>query len=461
MPAVQPLRSALVRTLPFVLLLALSAALHFAWYAHPASVVFDEVYFPRFGLAYLKGEYFFDLHPPLGKLIFAATGWLAGLDPGFAFASIHQPFPDASYVALRVPPRMAGTLLPLVLVGIAFELGLSRLAAFTVGALAVLDNGLLSNSRIALVDPFLLLAGFGALWCWLLSRTRGWGWTAAAGLLAGAALAVKWSGLAFLGLVLLGAGLHWLRARSVAGIGRIALMIALSATVYVASFAVHYALLTRGGPDAAHMSAAYQANLAGTAAAADPAQPRASFGARLVELHRKMFGGHQSAGPHPYGSRWYDWPFMMRGIAMWTQGQDGTLASIHLLGNPAVWWASGYAILLLLVNFPPRLFNWAMRRPGALLQPTETMIVIAWLANMLPFVLISRVMFVYHYLPALCIALLGLGHLIDRSGRDARWLAPALIALAAAGFVYFAPVTYGLTLTHAEFDARMWLRGWR
>ena len=71
------------------------------------------------------------------------------------------------------------------------------------------------------------------------------------------------------------------------------------------------------------------------------------------------------------------------------------------------------------------------------------------------------VMFVYHYLPALCIALLGLGHLIDRSGRDARWLAPALIALAAAGFVYFAPLTYGLTLTHAEFDARMWLRGWR
>jgi dolichyl-phosphate-mannose-protein mannosyltransferase len=105
MPAVQPLRSSLVRMLPFVLLLALSAALHFAWYAHPASVVFDEVYFPRFGLAYLKGEYFFDLHPPLGKLIFAATGWLAGLDPSFAFASIHQPFPDTSYLCAAHSPR--------------------------------------------------------------------------------------------------------------------------------------------------------------------------------------------------------------------------------------------------------------------------------------------------------------------------------------------------------------------
>ena len=52
-------------------------------------------------------------------------------------------------------------------------------------------------------------------------------------------------------------------------------------------------------------------------------------------------------------------------------------------------------------------------------------------------------------------------HLIDRSGRDARWLALVLIALVAAGFVYFAPLTYGLTLTHAEFDARRRLRGWR
>lgn len=461
MPASQPLSRSLLPMLPFLLLLVLSAALHFAWFGHPASVVFDEVYFPRFGLAYLNGEYYFDLHPPLGKLIFGATGWIAGIDPGFSFGGVHQPFPDSSYLALRIPPRLAGTLLPLVLVGIAFELGLSRLAAFTVGALAVLDNGLLADSRIALIDPFLLLAGFGAIWCWLRSRTRGWGWSVAAGLLAGAALAVKWSGLAFVGLVLLGAGLHWLRTRDLAGIGRMALMIVASAAVYVATFVIHDALLTRAGPDAAHMSAAYQANLSGTAAAADPAQPRAGFVARMVELHSKMLGGHQSAGPHPYGSRWHDWPFMMRGIAMWTQAKDGTIASIHLLGNPAVWWASGYAILLLLVNFPPRLYNWALRRPGAQLVPTETAIIVAWLANMLPFVLISRVLFVYHYLPALCVALLGVGHLIDRSGRDARWLAPLLIALAVAGFVYFAPLTYGLTLTDAEFNARMWLRGWR
>jgi dolichyl-phosphate-mannose-protein mannosyltransferase len=151
--------------LPWVALLALSAALHFVWFERPLTVVFDEVYFPRFALSYLKGEYYFDLHPPLGKLILFATAWLGGLDPAFSFATNHLPFPDSSYLLLRVPPRIAGTLLPLVLVAVALELGVSRFASFTAGYLAALDNALLVISRFALLDSFLLLFGFGAIWC--------------------------------------------------------------------------------------------------------------------------------------------------------------------------------------------------------------------------------------------------------------------------------------------------------
>jgi dolichyl-phosphate-mannose-protein mannosyltransferase len=160
-----PAARAFVRAWPFWLLLAASALLHFVWFSRPLTVVFDEVYFPRFGLAYLKNEYYFDLHPPLGKLIYGATAWLAGLDPSFSYATNHLPYPDASYLAMRVPPRLAGTLLPLVLAAVALELGLSRGAALVVGLLAALDNALLVISRFALIDPFLLLFGFGALWC--------------------------------------------------------------------------------------------------------------------------------------------------------------------------------------------------------------------------------------------------------------------------------------------------------
>lgn len=450
------------RAWPFLLLLAASLALHFAWYGQPAAVVFDEVYFPRFGLAYLRHEYFLDLHPPLGKLIYAATAWLAGLDPGFAFASIHQPFPDGSYLVLRVPPRLAGSLLPLVLVGIALELGISRFASFVVGALAVLDNGLLALSRFALMDPFLLLFGFGALWCWLRGRRGRWGWTLAAGLLCGAVLSVKWTGLAFVGLVLLGEAVRvWQGPARARGIARTATLAALTAAVYVASFAAHFALITKTGPDADFLSPAFQATLEGHPRAADPAQPRLGFGGKFVEMHQRMLAGHTGAGAHPYSSRWHDWPFMMRAIAMWTESGNGRIASIHLLGNPAVWWVAGYAILLLLVNYPPHLFNRVLGRTGTVPERSESVIVVAYLANLLPFVPIARPMFIYHYMPALCVALIGIGLLLDRCGRDARWLGALLIALSLAAFVYFAPLTYGLSLSMAEFDARMWLRGWR
>ena len=74
---------------------------------------------------------------------------------------------------------------------------------------------------------------------------------------------------------------------------------------------------------------------------------------------------------------------------------------------------------------------------------------------------IKRVMFIYHYLPALGFALLALGLLLDRSGRHARRIGAVLLVLAAAAFVWFAPISYGLPITHPQFDARMWIDTWR
>jgi dolichyl-phosphate-mannose-protein mannosyltransferase len=450
------------RALPWVALLALSAALHFVWFERPLTVVFDEVYFPRFALSYLKGEYYFDLHPPLGKLILFATAWLGGLDPAFSFATNHLPFPDSSYLLLRVPPRIAGTLLPLVLVAVALELGVSRFASFTAGYLAALDNALLVISRFALLDSFLLLFGFGAIWCWLRARRGGWPWLAAAALLAGAALSVKWTGLAFIGLILLAEALRWLRAPQTAGVLRIGAAGAIAAAVYVASFAAHFALAHKTGQDDAAMSREFQATLAGNPNAADPALARPGFFARFAELNARMFDGHRrTVERHPYSSRWYDWPFMMRSVDFWAEHKDGRIAHIYFLGNPVVWWTAGYCILFLLVNLPPKLFNLVVERETGAIERTEAAIVTAYLANLLPFVFIGRIMFSYHYLAALCVALIALGHLLDRCGAYKRRFGLALLALAAAAFVYFAPLSYGLPLAPEHFDARFWVRGWR
>ena len=419
--------------------LLLAVAVHAAWLTRPLSVVFDEIYFGRYALDYLRPNDYFDLHPPLGKLIFAAMAWLLHLDPAFTFPGNGVAFPDVSYALLRTPAHVAGVLLPLALWGVAREIGFSRWAALVVGLLAALDNALLVVSRLTMIDVFFVLFGFAALWCYLRHRRAGgWGGLVAAALLAGAAASVKWTGLSFLGLVVgLEAWRGW-RQRDLASLSRLALLLVLPVVVYTGVFALHFALIDRAGGAAA-----------------------GGFFERLFALNQRMW--ETSRGmivKHPYASHWFDWPFMMRTIDFWAEYHDPLLSRIYLLGNPVVWWASGYAVLFVLVNLPVKLAaGLAERRLPA--PPAELLLVAAYLANMLPFTQIKRVMFIYHYLPALCFAILMLGLLLDRCGRHARWLGVVLLAAAAAAFVYFAPLSYGLEITHAQFDARFWVDSWK
>ncbi len=46
------------------------------------------MHFGRYAAMYLKNTFFFDIHPPLGKLMFAFAGYHGDLDPEFRFDGI-------------------------------------------------------------------------------------------------------------------------------------------------------------------------------------------------------------------------------------------------------------------------------------------------------------------------------------------------------------------------------------
>jgi dolichyl-phosphate-mannose-protein mannosyltransferase len=50
------------------------------------------VHFGKYAGYYIRGTYFFDLHPPLAKMTLAYVAWLAGYDGNYVFKEIHVPY---------------------------------------------------------------------------------------------------------------------------------------------------------------------------------------------------------------------------------------------------------------------------------------------------------------------------------------------------------------------------------
>jgi len=181
--------------------LALAAFLTRFWnLSFPNWVVFDEAHFGLYATKYLSHEYFFDLHPPLGKMIFGFMAWLGNATPGFDF--MHgTPYLDSSYIAMRFAPAFLGALLvPLIYVFMR-QLGFSRRAGFVAGFLVLFENALIVESRFVLMDMILIFFIFLALSLFVLAKknvagSKKWlGWNAATGLLLGAAISIKWIGV--------------------------------------------------------------------------------------------------------------------------------------------------------------------------------------------------------------------------------------------------------------------------
>jgi len=442
------------KSISLIALLLISLTTHFLWFGHPNTTVFDEVHFGKFISAYFTHEYYFDIHPPLGKLILAAWGWLWGFRPGFSFANIGDSFPDNTYMALRFLPSLAGALLPLVIYGLARQMKLSHWSALLAGLFIALDNALIVQSRLILLDSFLLLFGFGALWCYFRWRNGGHPYLlAAAGILGAMAMGIKWTGATFLGLIFILEMLHLWKDRHGSTRHRISAVI-LSLIVapillYYAVFMVHFALLTKTGSGDAFMSPEFQHDLAGNSYATDTSLGHLPDISKFLELNVQMYESNQRlTATHPYSSKWYTWPLMTRPIFYWVKGD----ARIYLLGNPVIWWASTVALVTAILSVLLSKF----RR----IDPTLVLLGTAWAMNMLPFIGIGRVMFLYHYFTALIWAILILAYLINHIEKPTKpVLALGLIAL--ASFIYFAPLTYGLPLSSTAYDARTWLPSWK
>jgi dolichyl-phosphate-mannose-protein mannosyltransferase len=437
-----------------VVLCALAAFTRFWALSTPEAVVWDEALYEEYVSHYFSGTFYFNLHPPVGKLLLALAASLLGISG----ETLAVPAPA---VALRVLPAFAGALIVPVFWLLLRQLGASRRVAFLGALLLVLDTAMVAVSRFILIDSMLILFMLGAITSYLAARTRTgpakWGFVVLSGVLAGLAVGTKWTGLSALGMI----GVFWL-LRAVARVPRrelaweAAVLAAASAVVYVGSFAVHLALLPLSGPGDRMMSERFQAGLL-RSQYYDP-EAGLSFGAKFVDLHRAMQKGNAEfvAVSHTGASPWWSWPILKHPLYIWSSeaGPDGRTGRVLIEGNVVVWWG------ILLAIGPLAIIALAISRLRARLAAQREVLLVllaGWLMNFVPFIAIDRILFIYSYFPAmifsLALAVMGVTALTGETPRATRsWWSYAGLALAA--FLYYAPFVYGTPISEEGFRQR-------
>jgi dolichyl-phosphate-mannose-protein mannosyltransferase len=429
-----------IKKYPLLWLFLLSFAVHMFMFGYPKSAVFDEVYFNKFPSYYQTGEYYFDIHPPLGKLILAGARVAYGNSTDTP-DQIGEAFTTNVYLALRLIPMLCGIFLPLIMYALARQLGISKRSSMIVGLLTTLDNGLLVSGRLILMDVMWITAAMASAtlfisWCKnIKQRTNA---LIIAALLLGVAVSIKWIALGVMvpvGLyILVHYAAHKLSTCSLLGAGLLTLL--LSGSVYVGSFALHFALLPKSGPGDAYMSQKFQ-------------RGEASFLDKFIDLNSVMFTSNKVSSPddaiatHPYASKFQQWPVMSKPILYaYDDYGPGQKSAIYMVGNPVVWWVGAAAIFMML---------WLTMSKMIPLTKESAFVFAGYIAAWLPFALITRALFLYHYLLALCFAILAVGYMLDRVPKKFRNIDKIYAALIVAGFLIVSPVTYGYQGRLAEW----------
>ncbi|XP_034871472.1 protein O-mannosyl-transferase 1 isoform X3 [Mirounga leonina] len=265
--------------------------------------------------------------PPFGHMLLALGGYLGGFDGNFLWNRIGAEYSSNVPVwSLRLLPALTGALLVPMAYQILLELGFSHCTATGAALLMLIENALITQSRLMLLESVLIFFNLLAVLSYLkFSNSQKqrpfslswWFWLTLTGVACSCAVGVKYVGVCTYLLVLAVAGVHaWhlIGDRTLSHVrvlchllARVAALLVVPALVYLLFFYVHLILVYRSGPHDQIMSSAFQASLEGGLARITQGQPlEVAYGSQVTL--KNVFGkpvpcwlhSHQSTYPMIY-----------------------------------------------------------------------------------------------------------------------------------------------------------------
>ena len=398
---------------------------------------FDEIYHARTAYEFLHTMSVYEwTHPPLGKELIALGVAVFGMTP----------------FGWRVMPALFGALMLPVFFTLGKRLFRRRDYAFLAAALFAVDTMHFAQTRIATVDVFVvffILLMYLFMTDYLRCEAEGAALKksflplGACGVSFGLGVAAKWTGL------YAGAGLAVLFftdriRRGMKAETKEEKDAWWSRTWKTILFCCVFFLLIPG----AIYFASYIPFYRYEACARDSTIPMTfpQMLEILVNQQKSMYSYHSNlTATHSSQSAWYEWPFGAMSVWFYYSSGEKAVSNISTFGNPAVWWIAAAGTLCAMTET----IAGRMKPDPGYRKKALWILLAAIAANYLPWVLVPRCTFQYHYFPTvpfviLCGVLL-LQHLEEGEEVSPRWKWLWLI-LAAVFFLLLLPACSGLPM---------------
>jgi dolichyl-phosphate-mannose--protein O-mannosyl transferase len=174
---------------------------------------------------------------------------------------------------------------------------------------------------------------------------------------------------------------------------------------------------------------------------------------KIIDYQVHMFSYHSSLqATHAYSSAWWSWILDIKPMCYYREMNGEAFSSITVFGNPALFWMGTISILYLIF----------ISIKKASLE--AIFILFAFLGLYLPYMFVSRVMFIYHFYYAVPFMLLGILYmwrdLIRYSPKFYKFFI-IFMAIVAGLFLLFYPVLSGYEVTKNYVNSYLvWFSGW-
>lgn len=455
---------------------------------HPPRIVFDEFHFAKFVDQYVKGEYLFDIHPPLGKLTMVAAAKLGGYQAlNYAFESIGKPYGDVVFYPQRALAATFGSFIPPLLYLTCRKLGISIIASVTAATMAVTDMMLCIESRLILTDSqlifFIQSSLFSALHLWSTPKStpRRFFWLIMTALSGTCAISTKWTALVAPAMIaIVSATGAVFPEEGMLDLLEMVVAAVTAGSFYVMTFALHFWLLPISGPGNAFMRPNFVRTLVNSSIYEPGATDAPTFLQSFWYLNWEMLRANRAIETrHSWESKWYEWMYNARGVLYLDETMPEGVERIYLIMNPVVCLVAlagmvfclgallATPLLLQLCRFEKAAGNsTAASRKSLQIQHRAGIMaffLFCYIVNLLPYIGITRCTFIYHMLPSLQMATILTAIALDQlpAKRNVRLLFCVLLITAmCAAFAYWSPWVYALPMPRAEHKKLEWMPRW-